>query len=365
MRKSFFSVLVSVLCSSMIVEAKGFSLFGGSGFGAPNVNGYTNAANPESGDIVFDTNSSTSGFYGYAGSLGWLMLASKPHRTPTSQTFTASGTYVPTYLFIVSSANATVGATYTNNGQTFVVSSTIAGATTLLATASTSTPPTTSGTLTKSAGTGDSTITFASVSNSPLYIRVRMAGGGGGGIGSGTSSGSSANPGTSSVFEIAGGATLLTAGGGSAATFAGSPAAGGTPTINAPAVGNGFVGGSGQGYVHVGVNLPGFLLAGGDGGNSPCFGGRGAGGATAANGAAGLANTGGGGGGGGGNSSTSALSTGNGGGSGACIDATIPNPSGTYTVTVGGVGTGGSAGGSGYAGGAGGSGIVIVEEFYQ
>lgn len=67
-----------------------------------------------------------------------------------------------TYTFTVSSANATVGATYTNNGSVYTVSQTIVGATTLI-TSGTGTPEA-SGTLTKSGGTGDATITFSAVS---------------------------------------------------------------------------------------------------------------------------------------------------------------------------------------------------------
>lgn len=64
-----------------------------------------------------------------------------------------------TYLFTVTSANATAGATYTNNGQTFTVVTTISGATALITTGTG--VPAASGTLTKASGTGDSTITFS------------------------------------------------------------------------------------------------------------------------------------------------------------------------------------------------------------
>jgi hypothetical protein len=76
------------------------------------------------------------------------------------------------YKFTVTAANATVGATYTNNSQTFTVSSTIAGATTLLATGTGL--PVSSGTLTKVTGTGDATIAFSAVIDpSPLnYLSV-------------------------------------------------------------------------------------------------------------------------------------------------------------------------------------------------
>jgi len=71
------------------------------------------------------------------------------------------------YTFTVTSANATVGATYTNNGQTFTVLYTIASGTTLVC--SSTGAPASSGTLTKATGTGDATITFASVVASTQY----------------------------------------------------------------------------------------------------------------------------------------------------------------------------------------------------
>lgn len=63
------------------------------------------------------------------------------------------------FTFTVTAANATAGAIYTNGGYSFIVQSTITGGTTLLAT-STGFPSGNSGTLTKSSGTGDSTISF-------------------------------------------------------------------------------------------------------------------------------------------------------------------------------------------------------------
>lgn len=67
------------------------------------------------------------------------------------------------YIFTVTSANATAGATYTNNGKTFTVINTISGATTLNCHGSAN--PSASGTLTKASGTGDATITFSAFSN--------------------------------------------------------------------------------------------------------------------------------------------------------------------------------------------------------
>lgn len=66
------------------------------------------------------------------------------------------------YTFTVTAANATAGATYTNNGQTFTVISTIVAGTTLLANGTGA--PAVSGTLTKVTGAGDTTIAFSAES---------------------------------------------------------------------------------------------------------------------------------------------------------------------------------------------------------
>ena len=70
--------------------------------------------------------------------------------------------------FTVSAANATVGAIYSNNGRTFVVTATIAGATTLQV-QNVSGAPLSSGTLTKISGTGDATITFSAFSTTASW----------------------------------------------------------------------------------------------------------------------------------------------------------------------------------------------------
>lgn len=64
-----------------------------------------------------------------------------------------------TYRFTVTAANATAGATYTNNGQTFTVTDTITAGTVLYAFGTGA--PLASGTLTLATGTGDATITFS------------------------------------------------------------------------------------------------------------------------------------------------------------------------------------------------------------
>lgn len=66
------------------------------------------------------------------------------------------------FTFTVSSASATVGAVYQNNGSQYTVSSTIVSATTLTATGTGTPLP--YGTLTKVSGTGDNEITFSAYS---------------------------------------------------------------------------------------------------------------------------------------------------------------------------------------------------------
>jgi len=62
--------------------------------------------------------------------------------------------------FVVSSANATFGAKYTNNGVTYTIMNTVSGSTTLYT--DNLGAPQSSGVLTKTSGTGDATITFSS-----------------------------------------------------------------------------------------------------------------------------------------------------------------------------------------------------------
>lgn len=68
------------------------------------------------------------------------------------------------YTFVISSGNATIGATYTNSGNTYTVAKTVAAGLSLIAWGTAA--PAASGTLTKSGGTGDATLTFSSVSGS-------------------------------------------------------------------------------------------------------------------------------------------------------------------------------------------------------
>jgi hypothetical protein len=190
------------------------------------------------------------------------------------------------------------------------------------------------------------------------YIRVRVIGGGGGGGSSGTASSNAGGNGGASSF----GSSLLTAGGGTGGNNSGSSGvpAGGTVTVNSPAVDLGsIVGGAGVGSTYAASS--GTYVAGGNGGSSPLGGAGGsnkfgAGGNAAANSGSG--------GGGGGTEGTNGNYTGGGGSAGGYIDALISSPDATYTYTVGAAGSAGGAGTNGFAGGTGGAGLIIVEEFY-
>lgn len=72
------------------------------------------------------------------------------------------------YTFTISSGNATLGATYTNNGNTYTVAKTVAAGLTVVMTGPAA--PAASGTLTKTTGTGDATLTFSTFSGSAYRI---------------------------------------------------------------------------------------------------------------------------------------------------------------------------------------------------
>jgi hypothetical protein len=105
-----------------------------------------------------------NGNFEFGSLTGWqfctvgTLTNSLPTGTPT---FTSTTNTL--YTFTISSASATIGATYTNNSQTFTVVNTIASATTLVCTGTGA--PSSSGTLTKASGTGASTITFSASTN--------------------------------------------------------------------------------------------------------------------------------------------------------------------------------------------------------
>lgn len=86
---------------------------------------------------------------------------------------TVSSITATQYTFTVSSANATAGAVYSNNGQSFTIVSTIVAGTSLVSTGSGL--PSGSGTLTLVSGTGDATITFSAFSQSTLVTMSAAA----------------------------------------------------------------------------------------------------------------------------------------------------------------------------------------------
>lgn len=265
-----------------------------------------------------------------------------------SQYTSGSGTHNLTYAFFVSGATADAGATYTNNGVTFTVKKSISSGSILYASGSGA--PLANGTLTRSGGPGDNTITFYAY-RKPLFLKLKGVAGGGGGAGSGASAGSSAGAGGDSTF---GG--VITLKGGSAGTFGAAGATGGSGGSLGSLSGSLITGGGGGGGANGAAGS-----AGGVGGNG-IFGGGGASGSGSA-GVNAAANTGGGGGGGGNAGGT----PGAGGGAGeGCDSVIVPIPSGNYAYAVGAAGSAGGAGSSGgQAGGAGAAGRWIIEEYFQ
>ena len=263
-----------------------------------------------------------------------------------------TGIYYPDYIFNVPTAcNATVGATYTNNGQTFTVRATVASSLMVIMSSASATLPTVSGTLTKATGTGDATITFDSMAY-PIAYKVKMVGGGAGGSGSGSggTGGAGGSGGTTAFGAMSANGAI---GGGYYYT-----STGGTASIGAAAfIGLAITGGSSGGGSFAAISI-----SGGDGASSP-LGGNGAA-AYATAGSAAIANSGSGGGGAG--ASGTATYGGSGGGSGGYIEAITYQltPGIGYTYSVGALGAAGTAGTSGYAGGNGGSGLISVEQYY-
>lgn len=263
-----------------------------------------------------------------------------------------SGTWNRSNWFLIATGSATTGATYTNNGNTFTVVNTVASGVEIKMTGNGE--PEASGTLTKTGGTGDSTLTFYAV-RKPLWLKVRAIGGGGGGGGNGTSGQGAGGTGGNSSFS-----TYQASGGGGGPSGSNSGFGdGGATNANTGSPSINILGARG-----FSPNIPSAVLAtnllGGQGG-AGFFGGAGWGGRSVAGGA-GAANSGGGGGGAGGNTT---VFPGAGGASGSYFETKIDSPSATYSYAVGAAGTAGTAGTSGNAGGAGGSGLVIVEEFFQ
>lgn len=275
--------------------------------------------------------------------LAQLQAAVKSLPPKFTSYLSGSGSHNISYYFFIASGNATAGATYTNNAITFTVISTVASSS--LVQMSGSGAPSVSGSLTKSGGTGDPTLTFYAV-RAPITLEVEMVGGGGGG---GAAAANNGAAGTASTF----GTALLSAGGGGAgqATNGGS-SAGGTSSLGTGPVGIAVTGSDGGcGQASGGTAIP-----SGNGGTGAFGGGR------AANinavGGTGTTNSGGGGAGG-----ATSGACGGGGGAGGYIKALITTILSTYSYTVGAGGNGGAAGSQ--AGGNGAAGAIYLTERYQ
>lgn len=255
-----------------------------------------------------------------------------------------SGTFNRAYLFTITSGNATTGATYTNNGVTYTVVSTVASATRVVMRGSNI--PAVAGTLTKTGGTGDSTLTFQAYTI-PLYTKLILVGPGGGSGGSGTSqSGGVGGDGQSaSTFGT------VTCNPGQGGPQDGTYAVGGTATGGD----RNIQGGNGGGRAT--VESPGSA-----GGSNP-LGGAGSTGET--NGGAAQsarANTGAGGGAPG--ASTTIVSGGSG-AAGGYSEKTFANPAVTYSYVIGAAGLAGTAGSGGLVGAPGADGSAYIEEHFQ
>ncbi len=183
-----------------------------------------------------------------------------------------SSTFDLTYGFLITSGNATAGATYTNNSVTFTVYQTVSSAT--FVQMSGSGPPTSTGTLTLASGTGDATITFTQYFK-PFYLEVQMVGGGGGGSGGGTAPAAGGNGGNTTF-----GAATADGGQGGSPGGSSNGGSGGGASLGSGMVGIAVTGGGGAGGgANNGFNLSGpsgAASALGGGGSSNWFGGGGA-----------------------------------------------------------------------------------------
>ncbi len=284
---------------------------------------------------------------------------------PVSQVFTSgTGTYNASFIYIITSGSATAAATYTNNGNTYTVVTTVASATSVIMTGTAL--PTSSGTLTKATGTGDATLTFSTY-YPPLWLEVMLVGSGGTGSGSGTAGGGNGTAGNSSTWNTAGGGALITGAGGALAAYQGTGPLGGACTISATLTTvRALRGGSGEGYsAGTGAGSVTFL-AGGYGGAGGLFGFTQKTATGNTNGANSTVNTGNGGQGGGQGGGTGLNFAGTGGGGGGGCHAIIRSPALTYDWTVGAAQTTvGTAGTAGFDAGQSGSGKVVVIEHYN
>lgn len=322
----------------------------------------TNLANGTTGQYLKATTS---------GAPSWVSFT-----TPSQTLLTSTGTQTGTRFTVSGVTTApTNGATYTNNGHTWTVIQSSTDKTVIWASCSTCT---TSGTtLTKSGGTGDSSITFSATASlasytppataKALWVRVQAGGGGGGGVSTTTSSGAAAGGGGgggySEKFITTWDSTIYyevgTGGGG--ATSGANNGTGGNPSSF---VDSHFIlfpqgGGAGTGFAAVTTGFPQYGGAGGGGGSG--VGGGGSGGDLNVKGGAGdtpqLNNTGNVKGAYGGATPLAEISGYNLGGNGT-------GPTGIGYGGGGGGGTQVNNGGA-QAGGAGANGVIIIQERFN
>ncbi len=295
---------------------------------------------------------------------GNLSVTGTYNIVPTVTTLTSTGTTTG-YYFVITAGNATIGATYTNNGNTFTVLDTIVSGTRLYTSGASA--PQASGTLTRATGSGDATLTFSANTAMATFttpanakrLDFDMVGGGGGGGGSGvTGTVTDGNPGTRTIF----GTTMLVAEGGGAGRWGNTANAGGTVVT-----GTGYIGGllfnGGRGGGAGGITPSATTgVPGGDGAPSPFAGAGGGAGFTGLPAGAAQSGTGSGGGGGGtGTAATASTFTGSGGCAGAyCRFSIVSNIAASYFYAVGTGGAGGTAGTNGVAGGNGATGIINI-----
>ncbi len=296
--------------------------------------------------------------------------------TTTVTTLKSTGTTVG-YVVTISSGSATAGATYTYNGNTYTVIGTVSSATQIFF-SGTSNPsdPTTTGTFTKSSGTGDVTLSFTGTffnlawatiaqyvvpTPSPVQLYIKSVGGGGGGMGGNESPNNAGNGGNTLLLD-SNANLILSAGGGQGGASNILTSTGGTNIINSPAIEVlNLQGAPGGPTAYTGA---GFYVLGGTGGSS-ALGGAGPG-LINNSGIAASPNTGSGGGGGASGPAT-ALYSGGGGSSGGYIEAIIPNPiaGSSYYYSIGAAGLGIAGGVSSFYGANGGSGLIAIQECNQ
>jgi hypothetical protein len=298
--------------------------------------------------------------------LATMALAWPSSALPTATRLTATGSTVG-YLFHVTTASATVGATYGNNSETFTVISTLSGGTLLFCTATGA--PAGSGTLTKASGTGDSTIAFSSTQALAAYStpancrriegKIRGAGGGGGG---GNNGGTAGAAGLLSALMAASGVIIAGGGlGGPNSTSITKGGAGGSPSTLGSLTGLSVVDALAGGYGGPCASIAGSGTPPGGNGGGANGGGGGAG--LSGAGANGAANSGSGGGGGAGNF-TGPAASGAGGGAGAEQEFILNSPPATLYYVIGTGGAHGTGATSTYNGGDGADGEICLREYY-